>query len=66
MNVKTNYPFDAALVRRFKYENAVFVVFLTGKLFFRHTNPSQASATIAFSPFHATISDSHAIACVPA
>ncbi|RAP71966.1 hypothetical protein ACZ87_01212, partial [Candidatus Erwinia dacicola] len=29
-------------------------MFLTGKLFFRHTNPAQASATIAFSPFHAT------------
>ncbi|NJD86265.1 hypothetical protein EWM60_18925 [Candidatus Erwinia dacicola] len=54
MNVRTNYPFDAAVVRRFKYENAVFVVFLTGKLFFRHTNPAQASETIAFSPFHAT------------
>ncbi|RAP67640.1 hypothetical protein ACZ87_03947, partial [Candidatus Erwinia dacicola] len=35
MNVRTNYPFDAALVRKFKYKNAVFVVFLTGKLFFR-------------------------------
>ncbi len=54
MNIRTNYPFDAADVRSFKYENAVFVVFLTGKPFFRHTNPAQASATIAFSPFHAT------------
>ncbi|WP_222704105.1 hypothetical protein, partial [Candidatus Erwinia dacicola] len=53
MNVRTNYPFDAALVRRFKYENAVFVVFLIGKPFFRRTDPAQASAGIAFSPFHA-------------
>ncbi|RAP71073.1 hypothetical protein ACZ87_02119, partial [Candidatus Erwinia dacicola] len=37
---------------RFKYENAVFVVFLTGKPFFRRTDPAQASAAIAFSPFH--------------
>ncbi|RAP71239.1 hypothetical protein ACZ87_01951, partial [Candidatus Erwinia dacicola] len=41
MNVRTNYPFDTALVRRFKYKNAVFVVFLTEKPFFRHTNPAQ-------------------------
>ncbi len=46
MNVRTNYPFNAALVRRFKYENAVFVVFLTGKPFsgtlirLRHPQPS--------------------------
>ncbi len=46
MNVRTNYPFNVADVRRFKYENAVFVVFLTGKLFlgtlirFRHPQPS--------------------------
>ena len=53
MNVRTNYPFDAEVVRRFKYENAVFVVFLTGKPFLRHTDPTQASAAIAFSPFHA-------------
>ncbi len=54
MNVRTNYPFDAAVVRRFKYKNAIFVVFSTGKPFFRHTDPAQASAAIAFSPFHAT------------
>ncbi len=28
MNFRTNYPFDAADVRRFKYENAVFVALL--------------------------------------
>nr|WP_162475544.1 hypothetical protein [Candidatus Erwinia dacicola] len=54
MNVRTNYPFDAVAVRRFKYENAVFVVFLTGKPFFRHTDLAQASAAIVFFPFHAT------------
>ncbi len=54
MNVRTNYPFDAAVVRRFRYENAVFVVLLTGKPFFRHTDPAQASAAIAFSPFPAS------------
>ena len=40
-------------MHRFKHKNAVFVVFLTGKPFFRHTDPAQASAAIAFSLFYA-------------
>ena len=45
------------------YENAVFDVFLTGNQLFRRTDPIQAFATIAFSPFHAafpTVTSLHA------
>src|SRR5471032_3392921 len=45
------------------YENATFVVFLTLILFFRRTDPIQASVAIVFSPSHAaflTAISSHA------
>ncbi|WP_187153696.1 hypothetical protein [Candidatus Erwinia dacicola] len=50
MNVRTNYPFDAGAVRRFKYENAVFVVFLTENPFFRQTYPEPVPEAIVFLP----------------
>uniref|UniRef100_UPI0035CCE689 hypothetical protein n=1 Tax=Morganella morganii TaxID=582 RepID=UPI0035CCE689 len=53
MNLTANHPFDNAVIHHYIYENTVFDVFLTGKPLFRRTDPIQAFATIAFSPFHA-------------
>lgn len=48
-----NSSSDGAAVREFMYENAIFVAFLTLNLFFRRTDPTQASVVIVFSPSHA-------------
>lgn len=53
MNLTADHPFDNAVIHHYIYENAIFDVFLTGKPLFRRTEPIQAFATIAFSPFHA-------------
>jgi hypothetical protein len=53
MNLTEDHPFDNAALHHYIYENAVFDVFLTGKLLFMRTDPIQVFATIAFSPFHA-------------
>lgn len=47
-----NSSADGAAVREFMYENAIFVAFLTLNLFFRRTDPIQASVAIVFSPSH--------------
>ncbi|MET4862701.1 hypothetical protein [Morganella morganii] len=53
MNLTVDHPFENAVIHHYIYENTVFDVFLTGTLLFRRTDPIQAFATIAFSPFHA-------------
>lgn len=53
MNLTADHPFDSAVIHHYIYENTVFGIFLTGKLLLRRTDPIQAFATIAFSPFHA-------------
>lgn len=65
MNLTVTHAFDDAIIIQYMYENAVSDVFLTGKPFFRRTHPALASATIAFSLFHSSLSDSNFIACVP-
>lgn len=53
MNFIAHHPFNDGVSRESVCEKAVFDVFLTRKLLFRRTDPEQASAAIAFSPFHA-------------
>lgn len=63
MNVSMDSSANGAAVREFMYENATFVAFLTLNLFFRRTDPTQASVAIVFSPSRAaflTAISSHA------
>ena len=53
MNLTPTHTFHDGVIRQYMYEYVVFDVFLTGKPFFRRTDPALASAAIAFSPLHA-------------
>lgn len=63
MNLTLAHTFDDGVIRQYMYEYVVFDVFLTGKPFFRRTDPALTSPAIVFSPLHVafpTVIPSHA------
>ena len=66
MNLTPTHTFHDGVIRQYMYEYVVFDVFLTGKPFFRRTDPALASRSHRFFSTPRSLSDSNSIACVPA
>ena len=66
MNSTALYPFYDAVFHLYMYENAVFDVFLTGKPFFRRTDPDSGIRSHRFFSIPRSLSDSNSVAWVPA